>query len=41
MGKPAVWFPNRSDTNWAVQAQKMARDGEILDVESRGIVLSV
>ena len=20
-----MWFPNRSDTNWAVQAQKMAR----------------
>ena len=21
-----MWFPNRSDTNWAVKAQKMARD---------------
>ena len=20
-----MWFPNRSDTNWAVQAQKQAR----------------
>ena len=26
MGKPTMWFPNRSDTNRAVQAQKMARD---------------
>ena len=26
VGKPTMWFPNRSDTNWAVQAQKMARD---------------
>ena len=25
MGKPTMWFPNRSDTNRAVQAQKMAR----------------
>ena len=25
VGKPTMWFPNRSDTNWAVQAQKMAR----------------
>ena len=25
VGKPAMWFPNRSDTNRAVQAQKMAR----------------
>ena len=25
MGKPTIWFPNRSDTNRAVQAQKMAR----------------
>ena len=23
-----MWFPNRSDTNRAVQAQKMARDWE-------------
>ena len=21
VGKPTLWFPNRSDTNWAVQAQ--------------------
>ena len=25
MGKPTMWFPNRSDTNQAVQAQKQAR----------------
>ena len=25
VGKPTMWFPNRSDTNRAVQAQKMAR----------------
>ena len=25
VGKPTMWFSNRSDTNWAVQAQKMAR----------------
>ena len=25
MGKPAMWFSNRSDTNWPVQAQKRAR----------------
>ena len=24
MGKPSMWFPNRSDTNQPVQAQKMA-----------------
>ena len=26
MGTPTMWFANRSDTNRAVQAQKMARD---------------
>ena len=26
VGKPTMWFPNRSDTNQAVQAQKMASD---------------
>ena len=25
MGKPTIWFPNRSDTNRVVQAQKMVR----------------
>ena len=25
MRKPSMWFPTRSDTNQAVQAQKMAR----------------
>ena len=28
MGKPTKWFPTRSDTNRAVQAQKMAGDGK-------------
>ena len=26
MGKPTFWFPTRSNTNRAVQLQKMARD---------------
>ena len=26
VGKPTMWFPNRSDTNQAVQSQKQARD---------------
>ena len=26
MRKPTMWFPNRSDTNRAEQAQEMARD---------------
>ena len=26
VGKPTMWCSNRSDTNRAVQAQKMARD---------------
>ena len=34
--KPTIWVPTRSDTNRAVQSQL-----EILDLESRGIVLSV
>ena len=25
VGKPTMWFPNRSDTNWPVQAQISAR----------------
>ena len=25
VGKPTMWFPNRFDTNWPVQAQKRAR----------------
>ena len=41
MGKPTMWFLNRSDTNQAVQAQKNARDWKYLDLERRGIVLSV
>ena len=26
VGNPTMWFPKRSDTNQAVQAQKRARD---------------
>ena len=26
VGKPTLWFSNRSDTNRVVQAQKIARD---------------
>ena len=33
-------FPTRSDTTRAVQAQKMARDMQISDLEGRRIVLS-
>ena len=33
--------PTRTDTNRPVQLQKMAGGLEILDLESRGIVLSV
>ena len=29
MRKPTMWFPNRSDTNQTVQAQKMARGWKI------------
>ena len=25
VGKPTMWFSNRSDTNWSVSSQKMAR----------------
>ena len=25
MGKPTMWFQNRSDTNWSVPSQKQAR----------------
>ena len=25
VGKPTMWFPNRFNTNWAVQSQKMPR----------------
>ena len=38
MKKPTIWCPNRSNTNRAAQAQERL---EILDLESRGIVLSV
>ena len=29
MRKPNMWFPNRSDTNRAVQAQKIARGWKV------------
>ena len=35
-----IWVPTRSDTNQPVQSQKMFRDCKILDLESRGVVLS-
>ena len=35
VGKPTMWFPNRSDTNRPVQAQKIARS-----LKFRRIVLS-
>ena len=38
---PSSGFPTRSATNRAVQSLNMARGFEILDSESRGIVLSV
>ena len=38
VGKLTMWFPNRSDTNQAVQSQKQAL--EISDLSRRGIVLS-
>ena len=38
MGKPTMWFPNRSDTNRAAQAQKNATGMlEILEL-SRGVL---
>ena len=39
MRKLIMWFPNRSDTNRAVQAQKMAR--VILHLESRGTACTI
>ena len=40
VGKPTLWFPNRSDTNWAVQAQKRAISLKCLELSRGGIVLS-
>ena len=41
MRKPTIWVPTRSDKKRAVQSQKMVGWRlEILDLESRGIVLS-
>ena len=39
--KSSSRFRARSDTNWAVQPQKMAERLEISDLRSRGIVLSM
>ena len=42
MRKPILSFQTKSDTNRAVQSQKMASERlEILHLESRGMVLSV
>ena len=38
VGKPTMWFPNRSDTNRPVQAHKRARS-LISDLSRRGIVV--
>ena len=37
MGKPTMWFPNRSDTNRAVQAQKQARSLKFGIYEEEGV----
>ena len=39
--KPTILVPTTSDSNRAVKSQKMVKRLEILDLESRGIVLSV
>ena len=41
MGKLKMWFPNRSDTNRPVQAQKQARSLKFWIYKGRRIVLSV
>ena len=37
MRKPMFWFPTRSDTNQAVQLQKMARGFKYLIKEEEGL----
>ena len=37
VGKPTMWFPNRSDTNRAVQAQKTARSMKFRIKEVEGL----
>ena len=37
MRKPTFWFPTRSDTNRAVQSQKMARDLKFRIQEVKGL----
>ena len=41
MRKPRMWYLNTSDTNQAVLAPTMAGGLKVLDLESRGIVLSM
>ena len=37
VGKPTMWFPNRSDTNQAVQSQKQARSLKFQIKEEEGL----
>ena len=37
VGKPTMWFPNRSDTNKAVQLQKTARSMKFRTLEVQGL----
>ena len=37
MGKPTIWFRNRSDTNQVVQPQKMARSLKFQTEEEEGL----
>ena len=37
MGKPTMWFPTRSDTNRAVQSQKMVRNLKFQIKEEEGL----
>ena len=39
MRKPTMWLFNTTNTNRAVQAQKMARGWKFFNLESRGSVL--
>ena len=38
MKKTTMWFSNRSDKNWSLPSQKMAKTLEILDLGSGGIL---
>ena len=37
MGKPTMWFPNRSDTNRSVQSQEQARSLKFQIKEEEGM----